>query len=222
MFESKYIFETKSTRTIRYIKNVMLGLFIIFTCYSILCAVLIIVSEHENKLAQGALFKKHPDCIVIFTGDIGRIDFGITKAAEYKSTKIFITGVYAKNTVETLLQNLPAAEKINTDLIEIDYLAKNTVENVISTLRYLRLNKNMKDILVISHDYHIMRIKLLLKTLGIRDQEHQYFYSSVKTDYTKFRNIKILYKEIFKLIKAYGVLLLWDHDTSYSESDSAN
>ena len=59
-------------------------------------------------------------------------------------------------------------------------------------------------------DYHIMRIKLLFDNLKSKNTSYKFFYHGIPTDYSKFRNIKILYKEVFKLIRTYGFILFWD------------
>lgn len=210
MFKSKYIFETKQTRVQRYFKNFSFILFIVFLLYSILTVIFILVAENANKTSDERFYNSPPDLIVVFTGDAGRIPYAIKKAHEHKQPNVFITGVYSKNSVDTLLTPIKIEERINPDLFEIDYLARNTLENCISTLRYLRKNKSYKNILIISHDYHIMRIKLILNNIIQPSEEYQFYYSGIRTSYTNWRNLKILYKEVFKLLRTYGFLMFWD------------
>ncbi|MBT3584543.1 MAG: DUF218 domain-containing protein [Halobacteriovoraceae bacterium] len=181
-----------------------------FVAYSGFCLSFILVSDKEERTSTQALFKKPPELIVVFTGDSGRIPYALKKAEHYNQSNIFITGVYSKNSVETLLAPFKASNKLNYDLLKIDYLARNTVENVIATLRHLRDNQNLKKVLIVSHDYHIMRIKLLMTQLKSESDDFEFYYSGVKTDYKKMRNIKVLYKEVFKLIRAYIFISFWD------------
>ncbi|MBL6988527.1 MAG: YdcF family protein [Bacteriovoracaceae bacterium] len=172
-------------------------------------------SVRENEEASDFFYRRPPDAIVVFTGDGGRIPYAIKKALEYKqeNLNIFITGVYSKNTVETLLRPFKINKDIDLGHLEIDYTARNTVENVISTLRYLRGKKGLDKVLIISHDYHIMRIKLIMNKLKTAEDNYQFYYSGIKTDYKNLRNLKLLYKEVFKLIRTYGFLLFWTPET---------
>jgi len=210
MFSSKYIFETKQTKIQRYLKNSLFILVILFLLYSIFSAIFILVSENASKSSHDRFYNNSPDLIVVFTGDAGRIPFALKRAAEYKQPHIFITGVYSKNNVDTLLTPLKVEESFNPDLLQIDYLARNTLENCISTLRYLRSEKVYKNILIISHDYHIMRIKLIMNSIIQPDEGFNFHYSGIPTSYTNWRNLKILYKEVFKLLRTYGFLIFWD------------
>jgi uncharacterized SAM-binding protein YcdF (DUF218 family) len=96
------------------------------------------------------------------------------------------------------------------DHIELDYTARNTVENVISTLKYLRNNRGLNKILIISSDYHIMRIKQIINTLTKEDDHFSFYFSAVSSNYLLFRNIKTLYIETFKLVRTKIFLMFWD------------
>lgn len=212
MFTSKYVFETKSTRYMRYTRNVGFLLLLLFIFYTLSCMFFIVVSEDENKVSEEAFFKRPPDAIVIFTGDKGRIGYGLKMAKEFNQPRVFITGVYQKNSVDTLLDLKEAVNPPDPDMIEIDYLASNTVENVLSTLRYLRKHNGLKRILIVSHDYHVMRIKMIMNQLMPNNYGYEFYYSGIKTNYDNLRSIKILYKEVFKITRTWGFLLLWDKD----------
>jgi uncharacterized SAM-binding protein YcdF (DUF218 family) len=213
MFTSKYVFETRSTRYMRYTRNVGFLLLLLFIFYTLSCMFFIVVSEDENKVSEEAFFKRPPDAIVIFTGDKGRIGYGLKMAKEFNQPRVFITGVYQKNSVDTLLDLKEAVNPPDPDMIEIDYLASNTVENVLSTLRYLRKHNGLKRILIVSHDYHVMRIKMIMNQLMPNNYGYEFYYSGIKTNYDNLRSIKILYKEVFKITRTWGFLLLWDKDT---------
>lgn len=213
MLKKQYIFESSSTRLKRYFINVFLLGLLAFCLYSIFCVLFILVSERENKAAEQALFNRPPDLIVVFTGDQGRIPFALNKAKEYRQSKIFITGVYSKNSVQTLLKPLELGNEFDPNFLDIDYLARNTVENVIATLHYLREHRSLKNVLIISHDYHIMRIKLIVNRLKAPNDQFDFHYQGVKTNYNSIRNLRVLYTEVFKLARTYLFLLLWDVDT---------
>lgn len=213
MFGSKYIFETKETRTVRYLKNASLYLFGLLFLYIISGYFFILFSDNQDQVTQERFFKSSPDVIVIFTGDSGRIPYGIKLAKKYSQSNIFITGVYNKNSVQTLLTPLQLGDQIDINLLEIDYFARNTVENCLSTLRYLRKKKGFKEILVVSHDYHIPRIKTIFSKILAEDDPYNISYSGVSNNYSDWRNLKILYKEVYKFVRTYAFLMIWDNES---------
>lgn len=213
MLGSKYIFETKETRMIRYLRNGFLVLFSFLFLYLLFGYFFILLSDNESKKAGEAFYQSSPDLIVIFTGDQGRIPFGIKLAKNYSQSNIFITGVYGKNSVQTLLNPLELNGEIDTNLLEIDYFARNTVENCLSTLRYLREKKGFKKILVVSHDYHIPRIRTIFNNVLTEEDPYKFFYMGVASDYSSFRNLKVLYTEVYKFLRTYAFLMIWDSDS---------
>lgn len=209
MFTSKYTFETKHTRYVRYTSNIFFLFSLASIFYTILCVGFVLGSNNESKMSLDKFFKSSPDMIAVFTGDVGRIPYAIRKAKEYNQSNIFITGVYSKNSVETLLRPLEVSNKLDRNMLIIDYNARNTVENVISTFRHLRESPATKKILIISHDYHIMRIKLIVEKLKTSQDKNDFYYSGVETNYKNWKNIKKLFKEVFKYIRTYVFLMFW-------------
>lgn len=214
----KYIFETKSTRSIRYFFNgifLFLGLLI---TYTLICSSFIVIAKNEKKDADAAFDKRPPDLIVVFTGDAGRIDYALRKAKDYDQAQILITGVYNRNTVTSLLstetgkETINSLEKIDMPLLELDYLAKNTIENVIETLRYIRQHNDITRVLIISHDYHIMRIRSIINIMNPSPAKLNFFYMGMNSDFYVYRNVKLLFKEFFKLSRALVILTFWDKD----------
>ncbi|WP_081653706.1 YdcF family protein [Bacteriovorax sp. BSW11_IV] len=212
MFKSKYLFETRRTRTLRYLKNTSFLIFIGGVFYTIFCLLFLIVSKNETTLSKEAFFKRPPDLIVVFTGDQGRIPHAMELAKEYNQSNIFITGVYSKNSVNTLIQPLNLEGLVDPDLLNIDYLARNTVENVLATLQFLRTKNGIKTVLIVSSDYHIMRIKLILDKVKVSEDDYNFNYAGVPTDYSRPRSLKILYTEAFKYLRTYFFLLLWESE----------
>jgi uncharacterized SAM-binding protein YcdF (DUF218 family) len=209
ILKSKYIFESKGTRMYRHSLSALIVFVSLFFCYSFVCAILLLDARNEGKNSQSTFVQTPPDLIVVFTGGPRRIEFAVKKAQEFKQPNVFITGVHQKNSVKTLLNPIdPNARE--TEHIELDYTARNTVENVVSTLKYLRNNRGLNKILVISSDYHLMRIKMIFNTLAHEDEKFEFFYTPVPTDYLSWKGIKILYTEVFKLIRTKLFLIYWD------------
>lgn len=212
MFKRKYVFETRHTKAVRHFVNGLISLGILFFTYSFLCYIFLLFADSETRNADQAFYQKRPDAIIVFTGDEGRIPFAVKKISEYGQIPLFITGVYNQNTVNTLISNQVPIEdlgEIDPNIVEIDYVARNTFENVVSSLRYLREKKNFNKILLISHDYHLMRIKLILNELSDPNDEFQIYFHGIRTNYLNPRHLKILYTEVFKLIRTYFFMQIY-------------
>ena len=178
MFYKKYIFETRSTRSKRILRTITFSGVVLFLFFLLLCVYIPIYAHNQNEITEQAFFRRSPDVIAVFTGDNGRIDYTLKKAEKHPSAKIFITGVYAKNSLKTLLEkqgkNISVDEYIEQEShhIEIDYLARNTIENGLNTIRYLKTLDEHKNILIISNDYHMFRIAQIMEAL--KDQGSNY------------------------------------------------
>lgn len=212
ILKSKYVFESKSTRIYRHLASVGVVLISIFFTYTFISTILLLDARNETKNSKSVFVNTPPDLIVVFTGGPGRIEYAVKKAQEFKQPNVFITGVHEKNSVQTLLN--PIDKETNKDHVELDYTAKNTVENVISTFKYIRSNRGLNKVLIISSDYHIMRIKQIVSTLKKDDDKFELFYSAVPSNYLHFHNIKILYTETFKLLRTKVFLMLWNQQNS--------
>lgn len=216
MFSRKYVFESRQTRTRRILRNLSLLLFLFTLTFSLLCIYLPIYAENSNEVTKLAFFKKSPDVIAVYTGDFGRLDYTFKKIDKYPSTKVFISGVYSKNNLKTLLdkqgRGISVEEFIKQEShhIDIEYQARNTVENAIATFNYLRPLDGHKNVLVISSDYHILRISLILNRLKSETDDYNFYYESIPTDYSQTRNLKKLFKEVYKLIRTTAFLIFWN------------
>lgn len=168
--------------------------------------------------------------MVVFTGDSGRIPFALKLYKDFQFPKLFISGVYAKNTVDSIL-NLYEEESIDRNLIEIDYEAKNTVGNIVATIDYLKMNPTFTDILIITHDYHIMRSKFIMDFLTGSEGESQvkidghrvnFFFMGIPSDYSQPRTIRVLVFEIFKFLRLGWILSFGDKEALLLDSVDAN
>ena len=209
MYQRKYIFETRRTKLVRWFKNGILLLFLGIIFYCFMAIIFVLIAHQEIKHTEESLYQKSPDLIVVFTGAKKRIPYAIQQAKKYRQFNIFITGVYAKNSVDTLIAPLELSESFRPELFEIDYLARNTVENVISMYRYLKMNKNYERILIVSHDYHLVRIKLINNIIN-EGEDYQFYYTGIKSHYGSYRSIKILMVEVYKFIRAFVFLTMWE------------
>lgn len=221
LFSKKYVFETRYTRNKRLLRN----LFALFSFFLIsillICVYIPIHATNKKEQARQMFFEKAPDVIAVYTGDSGRIAYALSMADKYPSAKIFISGVYAKNNLKILLENQGKNISVDDYLeqeshhIELDYLARNTVENGISTLNYLNRSQGTKNILIISSDYHILRINLILHTLIENNEEYHFYFDSISSDYSKWTNLKKLFKEVYKLLKTSTFLVFWEKSSDH-------
>lgn len=214
MLGRKYIFETKTTRLRRLalsgavIAIAGITFFITFIVY------IPIYAKMQKGRADGAFFQKTPDAIAVFTGDKGRIAYAMEILKRNPTSKLFISGVYAKNSVQTLLNKQSDNPAISEQLsqpdmqVDLDYESKNTFENVRETVEYLKSNQNLKNVLIISSDYHIMRIKFIISHF-LDDPKQQFYFDSVPTNYTTWNNTKKLLLEALKLIRTFVQLKIF-------------
>jgi len=206
------MFETEPKKIRGYQKFTLLIFFIVLIFYVVPALFFLFESFQEEKKTRLAFDKSPPDLITVFTGDTGRIPFALEKAKEFNYPSLFITGVSSKVATKTILEAVGSPEYNKNIPLKIDYLAKNTLENVLSTLSFARKNRGLKRILIISHDYHILRIKHIIKKINPNNDSHDFFYYGITKNYMNLRNLKILFKEIYKMMRTYAFLSLWEKE----------
>jgi uncharacterized SAM-binding protein YcdF (DUF218 family) len=213
MLGRKYTFESKSTRLNRLLLSgalvaglslAVIGSFIIY---------IPIYAKMQKGRAAGAFFQKSPDAIAVFTGDKGRISYAMELLKKNPSSRLFISGVHAANSFQTLIdkQSNPGTseelEKPETP-VDLDYNSKNTFENVNETVKFLRLNPNMNKVLIISSDYHIMRIKLIISHF-MSGKKTEFYFDSVPNTYNTWDDTRKLLKEALKIIRTFVLLKIF-------------
>jgi len=207
MFKKNYDFEFTGSKKKHFSLKIFHTLLLLIFFYLLSCLVFYQLSKEKNLKAYQNLNKFRPDLIAVFTGHSGRIKLALKLAKQYPQARIFITGVNKNNTLENILN--PLELEIRPKLMDIDYWARNTVENGISTLRMLRKNPSLQNVLIISHDYHLMRINLIMNKLKSDNEKYKLHFLGRKTNYSSFRSFKILSKEVIKLVRTYFLFLFW-------------
>lgn len=210
MFGKKYTFETKTTRLRRLFSS---GAFLFVLGLALLISFLVyipIYAKMQRGRAAGAFFQKSPDAIAVFTGDKGRIAYALELLKKNPSSKLFISGVYAANSFQTLLRKQVSPqtgqEVINYGLqVDLDYESKNTFQNVRETVEFLKSNSGFNNVLIISSDYHILRINMIISHYMFGDKPDFYF-DSVRTSYTNWNDIKKLLKESVKIARTFFLM----------------
>jgi uncharacterized SAM-binding protein YcdF (DUF218 family) len=207
MFGRKYVFESKSTRLKRIfigvgsVSLISLAIIISFIVY------IPIYAKLQKGRAAGAFFQKSPDAIAVFTGDRGRISYAFELMTKNPSAKLFISGVYAANSFQSILnaQANPATGEVVSSSgmqFELDYASKNTFQNVVETVRFLAKNPDINKVLIISSDYHIMRIKLIISHF-LKVKKPEIYFDSITSSYTEWKDVKKLLKESVKIVRSY-------------------
>lgn len=210
MLTRKYVFESKSTRLRRLLISAAI-IFVFSAAVTISFIVYIpIYAKMQKGRAAGAFFQKSPDAIAVFTGDKGRIAYALEHLNKNPSAKLFISGVYAANSFQTLLdkqagpESGEAAENPGTQ-VELDYDSKNTFENVAETVKFLKLNPEVNKVLIISSDYHIMRIDFIISHF-MKGPKPEFYFDSVPVKYTDWDDVRKLLKEAVKIVRSYVIL----------------
>jgi uncharacterized SAM-binding protein YcdF (DUF218 family) len=161
----------------------------------------------QKGRAAGAFFQKSPDAIAVFTGDKGRISYAMELLKKNPTSKLFISGVYAANSFQTLLnkQGNPGTtqELASPSMqVDLDYESKNTYENVRETVQFLKANPDLKKVLIISSDYHIMRVNLIISHY-MHGSKPEFYFDSVLNDYSSWNDTKKLLKEALKIGRTF-------------------
>ncbi|HXH32583.1 MAG TPA: YdcF family protein [Bacteriovoracaceae bacterium] len=217
MLSRKYVFESKTTRLHRLLIS---GVFISVISLALIISFLIYIPVYarmQKGRAAGAFFQKSPDAIAVFTGDKGRISYAMDLLKKNPSSRLFISGVHAANSFQTLLDkqaNPTTGEALKTPgmQVDLDYESKNTFENVRETVQFLRENSDLNHVLIISSDYHIMRVKLIISHF-IHGNKPEFYFDSVPNSYTSWKETRKLLKEAVKIARTFLILKVLREDT---------
>jgi uncharacterized SAM-binding protein YcdF (DUF218 family) len=212
MFGRKYVFESRSTRLRRLlISAASLSLISIALIMSFIVYIPV-YAKMQKGLSAGVFYQKSPDAIAVFTGDKGRISYAIELLKKNPSSKLFISGVHAANSFQTLVEkqtnpDLPPGEMVEDSgmQVDLDYESKNTLENVRETLEFLKNNPGFNNVLIISSDYHILRIKLIMSHY-LSGKKPDFYFDSVTNKYNSWKDVKKLLLESVKITRTFFLL----------------
>ena len=218
--------EEEEAKFFRWIKKFFFGL-ILFAVLGFL-SLMITIPYYADRLVQDTkslLYDEAPDVIIVFTGDQGRIEHALKLAEKHPSAKLYISGVFSKNSLITLVEEnkikLPSSKGIDwlSQNIEIDYAAQNTIGNVLMTLNFIRKNFLTGKILVVSSSYHFTRINLLFNFFTHPKEKLTFIYDPVADQGTYFHKLRKVSLEVLKFINTVMVLLLWDKEEVIQSQD---
>lgn len=207
MFNKEYVFETKSTKLRRLLISGLLS-FVFFSAILFSFVIYIpIYGRNQKDVTDKGLYQHSPDAIAVYTGDKGRIAYALDLLKHNPSAKLFISGVYATNSFQTLLNknDMTFAENLEGVQVDLDYESRDTFENVKETVQFLKQNPELKKILIISSDYHILRIKMIFSHY-IEDTDKEFYFDSTITKFNNWKNVKKLLWESLKIIRSIVLL----------------
>jgi uncharacterized SAM-binding protein YcdF (DUF218 family) len=216
MIGKKYTFESRSTRLRRLLISGAIVSAVAFALVATFIVYIPIYAKMQKGRAAGAFFQKSPDAIAVFTGDKGRIAYAMDLLKKNPTSKLFISGVYASNSFQTLLNsqaNPQSIEQLSEAgmQIDLDYESKNTFENVRETVTFLKTNPELKNVLIISSDYHIMRVKLIISHF-LSSSKTEFYFDSVPNTYTSWQDMRKLLKEAAKILRSFFILKILRED----------
>ena len=144
------------------------------------------------------LNKKEIEGIVVLTGDKFRILEGLKILNSEIGYKLLISGVNKEISIEEIKKEFPKFNQLFNCCVELESISTNTFENVREIL-FWKKNNNIKNILIITSDYHLPRVELEVNRL-LLDKET--FYYGVKYDNQKINiRMKKLIVEYIKYLR---------------------
>ena len=144
------------------------------------------------------LNKKEIEGIVVLTGDKFRILEGLKILNSEIGYKLLISGVNKEISIEEIKKEFPKFNQLFNCCVELESISKNTFENV-REIFFWKKNNNIKNILLITSDYHLPRVELEVNRL-LLDKET--FYYGVKYDNQKINiRMKKLIVEYIKYLR---------------------
>lgn len=133
------------------IKRILVWIFIVY-------AILLTYFTYQVHLFSQCLLPSKVDSVVVVTGQAGRIEAGEELAQKYQCP-LFISGVG---------QSVPVTDIVKTAAIlpqvVLGHYAKNTAENGQEIGQWAR-RYHLQSMIVISHNYHLPRLLLHLKSV---------------------------------------------------------
>lgn len=207
MFNKEYVFETKSTKLRRSLISGILSFVFILAVLASFIVYIPYFGRNQKELTDRALYQISPDAIAVYTGDKGRISYALDLLKKNPSAKLFISGVYATNSFQTLLtkNEIISAEELEGVQVDLDYNSRDTFENVRETVDFLNHNPELNKILIISSDYHILRIRMIVSHY-LSDSQKDFYFDSTFTNFSDWKNIKKLFWETLKIFRTFILL----------------
>ncbi len=190
--------------------NSLIGVIAFFIAYFVFLLIILMTAKSEQTRLSEGLYQKTPDAIVVFTGDKGRIKRALALTKKWPEARVIISGVYGANTLKNIMTGQDGAEELlkSPVQVEMDYEALDTLGNVRETLENLEAASIQTNrVLVVTSDYHVMRVKMIFSHL-MKNQTYDVYFEGVESNWSKWRNITKLFKESIKTLRIWVILKL--------------
>lgn len=144
--------------------------------------------------------------IIVPTGGKDRIETGHQILAHFPDSKMLITGVYPKTTLNDLISDPSLANRIT-----LDYTANNTHQNARSAAQWLQ-DQSITRYYLVTSSYHMLRAYLLFKReIPMADSVMIPVQSDLFTSQNSWQSKKLwitLFKSYNKLLVTLPLLLI--------------
>lgn len=101
------------------------------------------------------------DGIIVLTGGAERIGDGIRLLEEQRARRLFISGVNIQVSTEQLRRAWPGHERAFDCCIDLDFRARNTIENALESAEWVKKH-GFRSIILVTARYHMPRARLEL------------------------------------------------------------
>ena len=109
----------------------------------------------------------------MLTGDRFRISEGLKILNSKIGHKLLISGVNREISIEEIKKEFPKYNQLFKCCIELESISKNTFENI-REIFYWKKKNNIKNILLITSDYHLPRVELEVNRLLLNNETYYY------------------------------------------------
>ncbi|MBN8533728.1 MAG: YdcF family protein [Rhizobiales bacterium] len=106
-----------------------------------------------------APFSPQADGIIVLTGGAERIGDGIRLLEEKRARRLFISGVNIQVSAEQLRRTWPGHEAAFECCIDLDFRARNTIENAFESAEWVKKH-GFRSVILVTARYHMPRAKL--------------------------------------------------------------
>jgi uncharacterized SAM-binding protein YcdF (DUF218 family) len=96
------------------------------------------------------------DGIAVLTGGMSRIDEAMKLLSQHKANRVLITGVNRKTSKEALKNFTSEGDQLFACCVDLDYEARNTIDNATETAEWVARN-NYHSLIVVTSNYHMPR-----------------------------------------------------------------
>ncbi len=102
--------------------------------------------------------------IVVFTGGISRISEAVKLLESGRGTRLLISGVHSKTSINTLKSKFHIDQRLLDCCIDIDKMASDTISNAAETKKWTT-SHNFESLILVTSNYHMPRSMLETKRL---------------------------------------------------------